>query len=141
MCCYDTAFYVKSTFAERLAFARLVHHYRSGESPGNAEIGRAVERTGPWVTKWAKSSEPPTDFRVHAPLAAFLGVEERWLIRDQGDPPMVELWRRWLADRRGDDRPTYLRVAESLNLGVAGVPPRDNKTPAKNVAGVKKNRR
>lgn len=89
-------------FAERLAYARLLRHFRTGEAPGNAEIGRAVGRSGPWVTKWAQLHDPPRDYTVHAPLAAFLGVEERWLIRGQGSAPDPELWNRWREMRDGD---------------------------------------
>lgn len=88
-----------TTFAERLAFARLVYHYRTGKSPGNADLGRAVKRTQPWATKWAASDTPPTDYRVHAPLAAFLQVDERWLIRGEGEPPMPDLWTTWRSQR------------------------------------------
>jgi hypothetical protein len=64
---------------------------------------------------------PPVDFRVHRPVAAFLGVEERWLFRAEGEAPEPALWAAWCAnaslratgeDAPADDRPTYLRVAE-----------------------------
>lgn len=86
-------------FAERLAFARVLMHFRRGRCVTNTEIGAAVERTQPWVTKWAKSATPPKDYEVHRPLAAYLGVEESWLIRGEGDPPDVDLWDRWIAMR------------------------------------------
>lgn len=89
-----------ATFSERLAYARWLKHFTSGSAPGNAEIGRAVDRTGPWVTKWADSETPPPDYRVHRPLAAFLGVEEAWLIRDEGEPPRRDLWQAWIEERR-----------------------------------------
>ena len=86
-------------FGERLAYARLLVHFRSGRCLTNTEIGAAVERTQPWVTKWAKSAKPPRDYEVHAPLAAFLAVDERWLIRGEGTAPESELWERWIAAR------------------------------------------
>lgn len=89
-----------STFAERLAFARVLMHFRTGEAPTNADIGRAVDRTGQWVTKWAESDTPPRDYEVHAPLAKYLAVPETWLIRDDGLPPREDLWADWLAERR-----------------------------------------
>jgi hypothetical protein len=90
---------VKQGFSDRLAYARLLVHFRTGRCVSNTEIGAAVERTQPWVTKWAKSAKPPKDFEVHAPLAAFFAVDERWLMRGEGDPPEVELWERWQAGR------------------------------------------
>jgi hypothetical protein len=128
------------TFADRFAFARLVRHFRTGKSPDNAEIGRAVARTGQWVTKWAESLEPPTDFRVQEPLASFLGVDVRWLFRGEGEPPMPELWARWLAERERDNRPGYKRVAERHGAKVAeGSPTRPStKEPAKKAAGARK---
>ncbi len=75
---------------------------------------------GPWETL----AEPPTDWRVHAPLAAYLGVDERWLVRDEGEPPRPELWAAWIKERRGgseqqaaeqdDDLPTYIKVARRV---------------------------
>lgn len=73
-------------------------HFASGECPGNAEIARAVNRTGPWLTKWAKSAKPPRDYEVHAPLAAFLGVERDWLIDGKGEAPGGALWAAWLKE-------------------------------------------
>lgn len=86
-------------FAERLAYARILVHFRLGRCITNTAIGAAVDRTQPWVTKWAKSSKPPKDFQVHEPLAAFLGVDEMWLIRGQGEPPERDLWDRWVSSR------------------------------------------
>lgn len=110
--------------------------------PGNAEIGEAVGRTGPWVTKWAASDTPPRDFEVHAPMARFLGVDELWLFRSAGDAPEPELWAVWemfgveraaalqrrtqptaatgsQALRVADAEPTYKRVAREHGLGIA----------------------
>jgi hypothetical protein len=86
-------------FSDRLAFARLVFHYRTGRAPSNAEIADAAKRTGEWLTKWAKSATPPRDFTVHGPVAGFLQVDERWLFRGEGEPPMPRLWEEWLAGR------------------------------------------
>jgi hypothetical protein len=100
-----------SGFAERLAFARLLTHFRTGRCLSNTEIGAAVGRTQPWVTKWAKSATPPRDYEVHAPLAGFLGVDERWLIRGEGDAPELELWNRW-RDEREATAPQATRPAK-----------------------------
>lgn len=103
----DTVCHVKQPgFAERLAYARMLVHFRTGRCLSNTEIGGAVKRTQPWVTKWARSPTPPRDFEVHRPLASFLGVEEDWLIRDEGKAPESELWEKWLQERgaaRGAD--------------------------------------
>lgn len=109
--------------------------------PGNAEIGEAVGRTGPWVTKWAASDTPPRDFEVHEPMARFLGVEELWLFRNSGEPPEPELWAVWerFANERAaalqrrapapttgsqavhvaEPEPTYKRVAREHGLPIA----------------------
>jgi hypothetical protein len=87
-------------FGERLGYARWLYHLVTGAAPSHAEIGREVGRTGPAVGAWMEEQEPPSDYRVHAPLAAFLGVEEGWLIRDAGEPPRAELWAAWTAERR-----------------------------------------
>lgn len=95
----DTA----STFAERLAYARWIRHLSSGAAATNAEIGRAVKRTGQAITGWSVREAPPPDYLnnkpLHSPLAAFLGVDERWLISGEGDPPEPELWKQWRALR------------------------------------------
>lgn len=85
----------------------MLLHFTSGECPANAEIGRAVERTGPWVTKWAKSATPPRDYEVHAPLADFLGVPRDWLIEGKGDPPRLDLWTVWLQERAADQTTSH----------------------------------
>jgi len=84
-------------FAERLAYARLLVHLRTGRCVTHTEISEAVGRTQPWVTKWARSATPPRDYEVHRPLAAFLDVDEAWLVRGEGSAPEPELWERWLA--------------------------------------------
>ena len=93
-----------STFAERFGYARWLRHLASGESPGFAEIGRAVERTGVAVSAWRDAVELPPDWRVHEPLSSFFGVDERWLIRDQGEAPRPDLWEVWIAARHGMDQ-------------------------------------
>jgi hypothetical protein len=94
----------QSTFAVRLGYARWLRHLLAGEAPGNAEIARAVKHTGQWLTRWAASAEPPTDFRVHEPIAAFLGVSERWLFRGTGEAPRPELWDAWRLAREVQGR-------------------------------------
>lgn len=107
---FDT-FHVEpsTTFAERFAYARVLRHFFGGDAPGNAEIGKAAERTGQWVTKWAESSTPPRDFEVHRPVTAYLltpvtgrdaDLDERWLFRNQGEPPYPDLWEIWVSIRR-----------------------------------------
>lgn len=90
------------SFAERLGYARWLRHLLTGEAPSHAEIGREVHRTGQAVSGWSAAAEPPSDWKVHAPLAAYLGMEEKWLIRNEGPPPRPELWREWLVARRLD---------------------------------------
>lgn len=95
------AFHVThSTFAERFGYALWIKHLRDGDAPSFAEIGRAVDRTGPAVSAWRNSEEPPPDYRVHPPMAAYFDIDERWLIRDEGVAPEPELWTRWLRERR-----------------------------------------
>lgn len=92
----------ESNFALRLGYAGWLLHLKRGEAPGFAEIGRAVTRTGQAVSAWAGADEAPTDYRVHRPLAAFLQVEEGWLIRGEGEPPRPELWKAWTVARQSD---------------------------------------
>lgn len=123
-----------STFAERLGYGRWLRHLIEGEAPSHAEVGRAVDRTGQAVSGWALLEAPPSDYRVHAPLAEYLGVEERWLIRNEGPPPRPVLWREWLVARALDT----VRAADPQ--GVAGPleKERARATPATARGGVKK---
>lgn len=114
-----------STFAERFAYVRFLYHLERGRDPGNAEIGRAVARVGSAVTGWTTRDTPPPDFLdgkpLHDPLVEFFkptGVTKDWLIAGKGEPPRAKLWEEWLDKRRKE--PAYLRVAERLNLDVAG---------------------
>lgn len=91
-----------SRFGERFGYGRWLKHLTDGVAPTHAEIGRAVDRTGPAVGAWLLEAEPPSDWKVHTPLAELLGLEEKWLIRDVGPPPRPELWREWLVARRLD---------------------------------------
>jgi hypothetical protein len=93
-------------FGERFAYLRWYRHYLTGECPSNAEIGRVVHRTGQSVANWSALADPPVDWKVHAPLADYLGVTQDWLIRNQGDPPERDLWARWSAQRETEDVPT-----------------------------------
>lgn len=90
-----------SSFAVRLAYARWLYHFRHGEAPSNAAIGKAADRTGQWVTGIADKTEPPTDYRVHRLLSEFFEVPEGWLFRNEGAAPMPALWAQWYAQRTG----------------------------------------
>lgn len=90
----------QSTFALRFGFARWLKHLEAGEAPSHAEIGRAVERTGQAVSGWSAAPDPPPDWKVHEPLAAYLGVAEGWLVKNRGEPPHPELWPIWTKHRR-----------------------------------------
>lgn len=96
----DWCHVARSTFGERLGYARWLYHLVTGEAPAYAEIGRATGRTGQAVSGWMGVAESPADYRVHAPTAEFLGVDERWLFRDEGEPPRPELWKEWIKERR-----------------------------------------
>src|SRR5690349_9575018 len=96
---FTTCHVAHSAWPVRFGYARWLRHLETGEAPSFADIGREVERTGQAVSSWAKADAPPTDFRVHAPLAGYLGVPERWLIQDVGEPPRPELWGAWTAAR------------------------------------------
>jgi hypothetical protein len=91
---------LSSHFGVRFGYARWLYHLRTGSSPGHAEIGREIGRTGPAVSGWMDAADAPIDWRVHTPLAEFLGIDESWLVRGQGDTPRPELWEAWLAARR-----------------------------------------
>lgn len=103
------------TFGERFEFVRFLLHLRTGKCPENAEIGRAVGRTGQWVTKWAGKDTAPPDYLggqpLHAPLLAYFGVGN-WLIDGAGDPPDLILWQRWRVARqdRRTVQPAKLRT-------------------------------
>lgn len=128
-----------STFADRLAYARLVRHYVTGRDPDNAAIGKAVGFTGQWATKWASSPTPPPDYfkgkAIHAALAAFLEVDKSWLIDGSGDPPRPELWDDWFARRRSER--THHRIAATHGLDIAGKTP-EPAPPSKKRASVSK---
>jgi transcriptional regulator with XRE-family HTH domain len=74
-------------------------HFRTGQCVGQTDIAKAADRTQPWVAKWEKSPSAPKDYTTHRPLAAYLGVDEDWLIRGEGEPPEPDLWDRWSASR------------------------------------------
>lgn len=86
-------------FRLRLAYARWLHHLRTGACAGNAEIGREVGVTGPWVTKWAKRDDAPDSRQTGRRLCQFLGVSELWLLDDEENPPEPDLWKQWLDAR------------------------------------------
>lgn len=89
-----------STFGERFGYACWLYYLRNGRPPSYAAIGREASRTGEAVSAWASAEQPPADFKVHAPTAEFLEVDEMWLFREQGDPPKPDLWKVWLSERR-----------------------------------------
>lgn len=93
-----------STFSERLAYARLLHHFFAGEPVGNAEIGRVVNHSGQWVTGIADKDSPPKDFNVQKPIAELLGVRAEWLFKNEGEPPRPEMWKLWIRVRRARPR-------------------------------------
>lgn len=89
-----------STFADRFGYVRWIAHLRTGESPGFAAIAKAIGRTGPAVGAWTEAIDPPPDYRIHEPLARYFDCSERWLIREEGEPPRPALWPVWLKDRK-----------------------------------------
>lgn len=101
------------TFAERLAYARFLHHLLTGEAPSNAAIARAAGRANAWVTEVVRRDEAPTDYRVHRPIAELLGVGEAWLFRGEGGPPEPDLWARWLEQRTAEKWLSSERGAET----------------------------
>jgi hypothetical protein len=100
-----------SPFSVRFGYALWIQHLKRGEVPGWAEIGRAVTRTGQAVSAWATAAEAPVDYRVHAPLAEFLEVDEAWLVKNVGEPPQPDLWQTWRAARAIRQPPVALRRA------------------------------
>jgi hypothetical protein len=100
-----------SGFGSRFGYARWLYHLRAGAAPTHAEIAREVNRTGPAVSAWGDADEAPVDYRVHAPLAEFLEVDEAWLVKNVGEPPRPELWQAWRAARAIKQPPEALRVS------------------------------
>lgn len=90
----------RATFADRLAYALLLHYWRRGSDLTQKALAEAVERAGPTVAEWYDREEPPKDWQVHAPMARALDVPESWLVRGEGDPPRPHLWEEWLKERR-----------------------------------------
>lgn len=88
-----------SRFADRLGYVRWLYHLVHGAAPTHAAIGAAVGRSGVAVSYWMDETDAPTDYRLHAPLSAFFGAQERWLVRGEGDPPRPELWAAWMKER------------------------------------------
>lgn len=107
-----------SGFGSRFGYARWLYHLRTGSAPTHAEIAREVKRTGPAVSAWVEADDAPVDYRVHAPLAEFLEVDEAWLVKNAGEPPRAELWQAWRAARERASGPNpkldrKLTVAET----------------------------
>lgn len=96
---------ISGDFALRFGYARWLRHLLSGEPPGYAEIGRATGLTGQAVSGWSSREEAPTNYKVHRPLAEFLGVDRDWLIDGAGDAPDSALWTRWLRAREASADP------------------------------------
>jgi hypothetical protein len=117
-----------SRFSLRIGYAGWLLHLRRGEPVGFAEIGRAVGRTGQAVSGWFRAPHPPVDYRVHAALAGFLGVDADWLVRDAGDPPRPELWAAWTATRK-DDQPLSSGRVSDEEVAIARAE-RDAKRPS-----------
>lgn len=86
-------------FAARFGYVQWLYHLEHGAPPTLTAIAAAVGRTQPSITGWLERNEAPTDFRVHAPLAAFFGIEKAWLVEGAGEPPRPELWADWLRRR------------------------------------------
>lgn len=102
-----------SGFGSRLGYARWLLHLRTGAAPSHAEIGREVGRTGPAVSGWMEDEAAPVDYRVHGPLADFLGVAEEWLIKNAGSPPRPALWKEWLAAREAQGRGVRIPITKN----------------------------
>lgn len=83
-----------------------LRHLERGAIPGFAELGREIgdamggePLTGQAISGWVKRDEAPDSYRNNKALASALGVEDRWLIDGEGDPPMPNLWTVWAAAR------------------------------------------
>lgn len=106
-------------FYERFGYARWLYHLDTGAAPAHAEIAREIGRTGPAVSGWMDDENPPTDYRVHQPLADFLGVDAKWLISDVGEAPRPQLWAVWLKARRSERAtPTLDRLQKDPETSV-----------------------
>lgn len=90
------------TFAERFAYVRWLFYGRTGREPLQSELAERVDRSQPTVGEWYVREQPPSDYRVHGPMADYLGADREWLIDGAGKPPEPVLWRWWYAQRRGD---------------------------------------
>jgi hypothetical protein len=93
---------IAGNFALRFGYARWLRHLLSGEPPGYAGIGRATGLSGQAVSGWSGRAEAPTNYKLHRPLAEFLGVDRDWLIDGVGEAPDGDLWLRWVRARHED---------------------------------------
>lgn len=119
-----------TTFGERFGFALWMAHLTTGEVPSYADIGRRVGRTGPAVGAWIAANDPPPDWKVHEPLAKYLGVEDDWLVKGRGEPPDQILWSRWIAHRRGSAKRSPVVPAPDREESVGAVVDRHEKKTA-----------
>lgn len=94
----------RTRFGHRFGFALWLHHLRTGRALPWSKIGEAVGRTGQAVSAWPEQEEAPTDWKIQEPLSQLLGASVEWLIKDQGEPPMPDLWDVWLRTRQKEDR-------------------------------------
>lgn len=93
-----------SRFGHRFGYALWLHHLRSGRVLPWAKIGEAVGRSGQAVSAWPELEDAPTDWRIQEPLSELLSASVDWLIKDEGEPPMPDLWKVWIAERRRAQR-------------------------------------
>jgi hypothetical protein len=89
----------EGSFAERLAYAGWLFYGLTGEAPSQTTLAEQVGRAQPTVREWFDRDEPPSDYRVHSPLAAYYGVPESWLVRNVGPAPEPVLWDWWMGKR------------------------------------------
>lgn len=86
-------------FGVRFGYALWLHHLRTGRALQWSKIGAAIGRSGQAVSAWPDAEEAPTDWRIQQPLAELLEVSSDWLIKNDGTPPLPELYSFWEAAR------------------------------------------
>lgn len=84
-----------ANFGVRMRYAIFLQGWLTGTEPTQTAIAEAVDRTQPAVRDWLDREGPPTDYRIHQPLADVLHVPRTWLIDGQGDPPDAAMWAVW----------------------------------------------
>lgn len=93
----------RSTFAERLAYARWVRLLTTSlPEESDKDLAGRIGVTPPWLAKWKGRADAPPGRRELLGLARALECSDDWLVDEHtGDAPLTALWHDWLAARHG----------------------------------------